>query len=50
MRRLFTMLAVTGAAFVSLHAASVLQSEATALAQDEEQARQSLFIMIGKPN
>ncbi len=50
MHRLFTTLAVTGAALVGLHAATVLQSEATALAQADEQARQTVFIKIGKPN
>lgn len=49
MHRLFITLAATGAVLVGLHAATVLQSEATALAQDEEQARQTLFVKIGRP-
>lgn len=49
MRRLFTSLAFGGAALLFMQAAIVLQSEATAHAQDE-QPRQSIFIKIGKPN
>ncbi|MCB0216955.1 MAG: hypothetical protein H6648_10775 [Caldilineae bacterium] len=49
MRRLFIVLAVTGAAIGLLHAATVGQSQATAHAQ-ENQPRQTLFVKIGKPN
>jgi hypothetical protein len=49
MRRLITSLAFGGAALLCMQAAFVLQSEATAHAQDE-QPRQSVFIKISKPN